>query len=337
MSSNENLIFSYANQTIEICLNRNWSFLVRSPSSSYVTSSVVACVVNALFCVIGTILNSLVSSIFWKSKKMRKKIPYFMIMVLSSTDLAVVIIAQPLFLLHSLNEILGTAKCMYAVSYRVAMTSLSGISAVTLFVMNIERYLAITHPIFHRVTVTKGKCLLMSTLCWFVIISLVTVRFISKFVAHVFSLLAFIVCVTSLFTYLSIYYAGRKSLFKVRSENNAFDANATRNFMRFLRELKMLRTYFLIVFLCFVCYLPAAVVFGLWDQWFDTENTRHLAVEIPIWADTFVLMTSTLNCIVFFWANKQLNKEGWKLLKRFFGQQKSWNAGTKHRKKRNCL
>ena len=245
-----------------------------------------------------------------------------MIMVLSSTDLAVVVIAQPLFLLHSLNEILGTAKCMYAVSYRVAMTTLSGTSAMTLFVMNIERYLAITHPIFHHVTVTKRKCLLMSTLCWFVILLLVIVRFISKLVAHVFfSLLASIVCVTSLFTYLSIYSAGRKSLFKVRSENNAFDANTTRNFVSFLWELKMSRTYFLIVFLCFVCYLPAAVVFGFWDQWFDTENTRHLSVETPIWADTFVLMTSTLNCIVFFWANKQLNKEGWKLLKRFFGGQ----------------
>ena len=41
------------------------------------------------------------------------------------------------------------------------------------------------------------------------------------------------------------------------------DQESRRNFMVFLRELKMAKTYILIVSLCSLCYLRTVVVFGI--------------------------------------------------------------------------
>ena len=56
------------------------SFVVRSPSSSYISNAIAASVVNIVLAVAGTILNSFVLFIFWKSSKLRSKLSSFAIM-----------------------------------------------------------------------------------------------------------------------------------------------------------------------------------------------------------------------------------------------------------------
>ena len=65
------------------------SAVVRSPSSSYISNAIAASVVNIVLAVAGTILNSFVLFIFWKSPKLRSKLSTFAIMLLCSIDLGV--------------------------------------------------------------------------------------------------------------------------------------------------------------------------------------------------------------------------------------------------------
>ena len=53
------------------------SFVVRSPSSSYISNAIAASVVNIVLAVAGIILNSFVLFIFWKSPKLRSKTVFF--------------------------------------------------------------------------------------------------------------------------------------------------------------------------------------------------------------------------------------------------------------------
>ena len=57
---------------------------------------------NVLFFLSGTFLNSLVIISFWKSVQLRKKLCYFMIMVLSCCDLLVVLTNHPLLALFTM-------------------------------------------------------------------------------------------------------------------------------------------------------------------------------------------------------------------------------------------
>ena len=142
------------------------TYVVRTPTTSYIINSVFGCVVNAILAVLGTFLNTLVVCVFWKTPTLRKKVSYFMIMVLSSIDLCTTIIVHPFYLVNSIAEIRETSKCLYKMFYQTSAVILSGMSFLTFFVMNIERYLAIFHPFFHKVHVTKRRCLLSSFLLW---------------------------------------------------------------------------------------------------------------------------------------------------------------------------
>ena len=93
------------------------------------------------------------------------------------------------------------------------------------------------------------------------------------------------------------------------------------NMAAFLRELKMAKTYFIIVVLAFVCFLPTGIVlFGFKEPWDESEKERGAITPAHAWTNTLVAMNSTLNCLIFFWANKHLRKEAVKLVKNFFSR-----------------
>ncbi len=93
---------------------------------SYFINLIFIFVLDILFFVSGTCLNSLVMLSFWRSSQLRKKLCYFMIMVLSCCGFV------PL-----------------------------SFSLLALLVMNFDRYLATYYPIFYRTSVAKGKLLIL--------------------------------------------------------------------------------------------------------------------------------------------------------------------------------
>ena len=112
-------------------------------------------------------LNSLVIISFWRSIQIRKKLCYFMIMVLSCCDLLAVLTNNPLIALISMSWL--TRKLDVNARWaHISLRSTSAFLAFSLFallVMNFDRYLATSYPIFHRTSVTKGRLLtLLATL-----------------------------------------------------------------------------------------------------------------------------------------------------------------------------
>ena len=105
---------------------------IRSPSSSYIRNAIAAVVVNIVLAIAGTVLNSFVLFIFWKSRKLRSKLSSFAIMLLCSIDLGVGTVVNPLFALKAMSTILGSPKCLYFAAYNLAIFFFSGISGWTL-------------------------------------------------------------------------------------------------------------------------------------------------------------------------------------------------------------
>ena len=80
-------------------------FIIRSPSP-YFKSIIAGCILNVVFGIVGTFLNTLVLFVFLKSKNMRQKTGYLSIMILSATDLIVVTTIPAVFLVNAIPEIL---------------------------------------------------------------------------------------------------------------------------------------------------------------------------------------------------------------------------------------
>ena len=129
----------------------------------YFISMIFVYFINVLFFFSGICLNSLVIFTFWRSSQLRKKSCYFMIMVLSCFDLLAALVSIPFSVLMAMLWLTGKlgvyAKWVY--TYGLVANIPVAMSLKALLVMNFDRYLAISHPMFHRTSVTKSKLLIL--------------------------------------------------------------------------------------------------------------------------------------------------------------------------------
>ena len=140
----------------------------RSRMESYYSINLIFIfAVNVFFFFSGICLNSLVILSFCRSVQLRKKLCYFMIMVLSCCDLLAVLTNNPLIAFIMMSWVTGKLDVNTRwphISLRSTNIFL-GFSFFAHLVMNFDRYLATFYPIFHRTSVTKGRLLtLLATL-----------------------------------------------------------------------------------------------------------------------------------------------------------------------------
>lgn len=334
------------------------SYIVTRPTTAYIANSIIGCIVNFILFFCGTFLNALVVYVFWKTPRLRNKVSYFMIMILSTIDMLATLILHPAHLVMSIAEIIGQPKCVYKVFYHIGALVLNGMSFLTFFVMNVERYLSIVHPFLHFQHVTKLRCFVLCCITWSLTIFAGPIAYpLHLNIQVVVTAVALIVLIATCYIYVAIYCIARKrkrtgELRKIRTETDTNvtivedstqtggsgdatetcsnltvkDANLkkmaggnttekSKKAVSFLHDLQLAKMYFLVVFTSFVLNLPNAIVLAMFQ---DRIKALTDLVQFKIWTVTFVLMNSTVNCLIFFWANKGLRKEGWKVCGRCF-------------------
>ena len=316
--------FSTADSSVEDCFK---TYIVLKPNRSYIINSIFGIIVNIIFAVAGIFLNALVVCVFWKTPKLRLKVTYFMIMVLSTIDLSVSIIVHPLHVLNSVAEITETAKCGYKMTYQTSAVVFSGMSFLTFFVMNCERFLSIVHPFFHLIHVNKRRCLFISSLTW--IISTVTgiAPIFALDIQSFITVLALIVIIGTFYIYVCIFIEAKKRRIRrdrsVSGGTDEIDLSAetsrettqgihSKKTVSFLHDIQLAKMYLLVVLSSIFLNLPNAVVLAMFSERIKTVDN---VVQVKIWTVTLVAMNSTMNCIIFFWSNKRLRKEGWRICK----------------------
>lgn len=313
--------------TVCNCFSQTYlSFVTRSPSTSYLANSVMACLVNGVFTASGTILNLLVLTVFAKSDKLRKDLGYYLLFVLSFSDLATSLLVHPLFILTCISELTGSGNCTTTALSVLSFAAFAGMSLLTSLVMNLERYAAIIYPFFYQRSVTRKRlffAVLTLTVCWFVVIGMPFKFLTIQSFAYVSIILCF--CLVTAALYLRIFSVARKPrvLYIARPPVQAQTGTRCLNLVeacdvkatsKLLMDLKLAKTYVTIVLCYFCCYLPDAA-FLLMNQ-----SNKHFAKSFQAratekWVFTLVASTSTFNSVVFFWRNTQLRKEAMRIIK----------------------
>ena len=264
-------------------------------------------VLNVLFFFSGICLNLLVILSFWKKAQLRKKLCYFMIMVLSCCDLLMVLTNHPLTAVIAMFWLTGMVNgypSWVDICSDLAANSL-GLSVLALLVMNFERLLATHYPIFHRKSVTKQKLLTL-----FGILSIVQVALSLMSVNNCISLdlhsLIFLTIVgpPMVFINYKLFIIARKS-----RRNNRISPEMKKSF-----SFKNISSCLLAVACFVVLCIPAIIYTGLGL----TSETPMLSDKVKLallWSKTSFTMNSTFNCLIFFWKNKILRTEGLKLVR----------------------
>ena len=262
--------------------------------------AMLLCSVNSVFMIAGIFLHSVVIISLMRSLQLRKNLGYFMILVLSCFDLAVVTISHPMLLLLIISWSVETHHedknefdtWAYKVEY-----DLSGFSTSALLTMSFERYLALKYPFFHHTTVTRRRLLLFLA---FLIIILLGVSSLIHFYSKTFSN-AFTIVFILLFLFLFIYLNYNmlniaKSKSKVESSlKTQRDEESKRRKLNF----KNISTCSIAISCFFICALPH-IIYSILRSSGTLSSEQDMKIMFKFCALTFIDINSTLNCLIFF-------------------------------------
>ena len=266
--------------------------------------------------VTGIFLNSVVIISLWKSRQLRKQLCYFMILVLSCFDLAVVIITHPFLITSTIYYSLEGIQIFLEDLREWITFILYGFSMAALFTLNFERFLALTCPYFHQTSVTKTKLVCFQAILTTITIGLSPLVYVTTIGGEVVAA-AFILLLLSL-----IVYANYK-MFKIAKSKSA-DVTVASSTARPVEEsrtksilnLKNVSTCSLVVACFFFCSCPLLIYLIL----LCFEYDRQELLLFGLWSGTLTSMNSTLNCVIFFWRNSVLRREGMKIINSFCTQ-----------------
>ena len=268
-------------------------------------------IVNVLFMIAGTFLNAVVIISLWRSQ-IGKKPCYFMIRMLSCFDLGVTGITHAVIIVSAIYAYFGEVSELREKIRLYICILLQGFSLISLFVLNIERFLAITYPFFYQRVVTKAKLLscLTAMICILVIETIVSYYKIGATDIMIIANLALFMSLFTFANYKMFIVAKSKQANEIIVLGSQAEIKKQKCFVSF----KYISTCSLAVFCSLICSCPPIVHSGLCWKW-ETPLYGTQFLSLGLWASTSVSMSSTFNCLIFFWRNSILRREATKIFK----------------------
>ena len=277
------------------------------------------CVVNVSCIIVGVFLNSVVIISLWRSTQLRKKLCYFMILVLSCFDLAVVTVNHPILITSAILWSRKRSYREYVIVAPIVTIELAGFSLFALLLLNVERFLAISYPFLHQSVVTKARikiCLVF----W------LTMQVGMSPLFHFYETTKNVLITVFVFLLLCAFvYSNYKILIIAKSKRNderiarvgtETDTGQERK-KTLILNFKSISTCSLAVG-CFFIFLLPQIIFSAWRIVTNTPWDDNQAVVFSFWCNTIAFMNSKFNCLIFFWRNSVLRQEGTRLIVKFF-------------------
>lgn len=289
-----------------VCLMSNGAFSYFVDVSPPIVNHVMVCILNVLLSFSTTFLNAVTVLAYWKSSRLQKKTSYFLVMLLSISDLVVGAVCNPIFAVLLVKDLERDTNCPLAAVFLIITFTLFGMSFTTLFLLNLERYLSVIHPIFHRHKVTKFRLLIASFVMWCVVAMNACILIVDEELGKI--ILSSEICIFLLvliFIYGKIFRVGRETV------RNRISGDGTTSKKAFLPNIKLAKSCLIVVCCNFLCFSPMAITNFLWKLPLDGKILWS-------WSSTLVLSSSTLNSVIFFWRNQILRSEAKTILRQTF-------------------
>ena len=186
-----------------------------------------------------------------------------------------------------------------------------------LFMLNVERFLALTCPFFHEASVTKRRLICFQALFTVIHIALsILVYFNAETIE---SILTIVIVLSLLFLFICSNY----KIFiiaKSKREDERIHPIAAmsinENKKKRILSLKNISTCSLAVGCFFFCSFPR-IIYSVLRLTSETPFYDRQVLLFHMWSGTFLSMNSTFNCLIFFWRNSILRREGIKIVKFF--------------------
>ena len=254
-------------------------------------------VIHATTCPITILLNLLVM-IAVKTKARLQRKSNIALACLASTDLMVGLVAQPLLIAVMVNLFKGDTTngvCSLQIAVKFFANFFCFASFTHLFLITMDRCIAITYPFIYIQTVTKARVLIGSALAWTLTVIIHIVFFIDDgLFESIISVLGTALILIILLCNAIIYREARRHEKQIASQQ--VDDATRENFLSQNRAFKLTLT---IIVLVIISYLPTVSFRRLREPLKNIVNldklwTIHVAVS------TLVILNSFVNPLVYY-------------------------------------
>ena len=258
---------------------------------SLTTLSIAA--VFSLVTVPGNLL--IIQCVLMDPNKNLRRTPYILLILnLAITDLIVGAMVEPLSMYTHWNEAHGLSINYSWLSQFVYFMCCTA-SLLSLCILTIDRYLAITSPMWYRANMTNTRVLQASIFIWVFSISSSAALFATGFVTYAFIFATLtLICVIFIlaFTCVRIFLTLKQ---KVKELNNLHQSDAERKKAQernMVWERKLTKTHLTMLLAFLVCYGPACIMIYL-------MNTCSIcSCEVIHWLRDMHFVLITLNSLI---------------------------------------
>ena len=251
---------------------------------------------TALFCLFTVPGNLLIIlSVLLDPNKNLRRTPYILLILnLAITDLIVGVMVEPLSMYTHWREAHGLSIQNSWLSQFVYFMCCTA-SLLSLAILTIDRYLAITSPLWYRANMTNMRVLQGSIVIWVLSIACSGLLFAVGFVtyAFVFANLTLICTVFILvFSYVRVFLAVKR---KVKELNNLHQGDRERNKAQernMLWEKRLTKTHLVMLLAFLACYGPACIMIYLMNL------CSSCSCEVIHWLRDMHFVLITLNSMI---------------------------------------
>lgn len=239
--------------------------------------AIVIVVLNCLLAVIAVFCNGLVIATFAMYKQLH--IPSNLLLAcLAVSDFLIGSFVQPSFVYGLAEGLKGDKKC--TIDARTVIEIISGINITvslgTLFLITIDRYLAIEHALRYVVLVTYRKTMYAVIVTWVFAAGIAIFnRLGSSFTVLVLTFwwtYVIVICVIIIVVHLIIFFTSRKHSRRIYTQTKQLNIAAEKNSQM---NSKSARTFAIVFLVSLICYLPFCVL-----RLIDTHFTHLVAGNV---------------------------------------------------------
>jgi hypothetical protein len=285
-------------------------------------NAILLCAVNAFFTFFGICLNSIVI-ISLLNSQLRKKLCYFMILVLACSDLAVVVVFHPFIISETIiGWFFNTSYYSFEAHY--IMGEVFAISLTALLTMTLERYLAIVYPFFHEKSVTKSRLIIVFVLMqlpfgilYFAFLSQTPENYLHPCLLALIGAVFFAMFFLNYKIFSMVEILRQREVIRLGNLNDSVAETIVKKVKKDKLSLAKVSTCLLAVVCLSVCYFPSVVLIILEVKEVADRNDQIVFI-IHLWLNTLITVNSTLNCLIFFYKNGTLRRHGIKIMEKCF-------------------
>lgn len=228
------------------------------------------------------------------------------ILFLATSDLLAGLITLPSFVAYQGSKLTTPQhefSCVALVMYTFTNFIFTGLSAITIILITLERYLAIFYPFKYQAYVTKRRIAVTISLIWVVWISFITVaRFSPDASVGLYSIIAAVLLIPCILLTLFVYCKVCVLTRQVRA-SIGHGPTAPRN-AEDIQETKSSRTVAYLAGAVVLCFLPTLVIAAVYQTGkVDGNVFYHLMYPL---SDLFALMTPVFDPMIYVLRSSQI-------------------------------